>query len=103
MIIRYEDGSMAHAVIYRLIGGNLRAAVEGIDNPADFKLIRGKWISDSGARVTFEFPIEIGMEFLQTLTDLAFGEEHGHCAMGGDCVIRRIANSDNNANSAAPN
>ena len=91
MIIRYDNGSTAHAVIYRLIGANLRAAEEGSEAPVDFKLIRGKWISNSGAGVTFEFPIEIGMEFLQTLTDLAFSEEHGHCAMGGDCVIRRIA------------
>ena len=75
MIVRYEDGSTAHAVIYRLTGSRLRAAVEGAD----------------GAGVTFEFPIEIGMEFLQTLTDLALSEEQGHCAMGGDCVIRRMA------------
>ena len=91
MIVRYEDGSTAHAVIYRLIGSNLRAAVEGADGPVDFKLIRGRWFTDAGAGVTFEFPIEIGMEFLQTLTDLALSEEQGHCAMGGDCVIRRMA------------
>ena len=97
MIVRYEDGSKAHAVIYRLIGGNLRAAVEGSENPVDFKLLRGKWISDSGAGVTFEFPIEIGMEFLQTLTDLALSEERGHCVLGGDCVIRRMADHDNHA------
>jgi hypothetical protein len=90
MIIRYENGSKAHAVIYRLTGGNLRAAVEGIDDPVDFRLIRGKWISNSGAGVTFEFPIEIGMEFIETLTELAQREEEGHCAMGGDCLIRRM-------------
>ena len=95
MIIRYDNGSTAHAVIYRLIGANLRAAVEGSEAPVDFKLIRGKWISDSGAGVTFEFPVQIGMEFLQTLTDLALGEEQGHCALGGACVIRRMADSGN--------
>jgi hypothetical protein len=97
MLIRYEDGSAAHAVIYRLIGGNLRAAVEGFQEPVDFRLIRGKWISESGAGVTFEFPIEIGMECLQTLTDLALSEGHGPCAAGGDCVIRRMGDSDNHA------
>ena len=97
MTIRYEDGSTAHAVIYRLIGANLRAAVEGIDDPVDFRLIRGKWISDRGVGATFEFPVEIGMEFLQTLTDLALSEERGHCALGGDCVIRRIAEPGNHA------
>ena len=97
MTIRYEDGSTAHAVIYRLIGANLRAAVEGIDDPVDFRLIRGKWISDRGVGATFEFPVEIGMEFLQTLTDLALSEERGHCALGGDCVIRRMAEPGNHA------
>ena len=97
MIVRYEDGSMAHAVIYRLIGTNLRAAVEGSENPVDFKLLRGKWISDRGTNVTFEFPIEIGMEFLQTVTDLALSEERGRCALGGDCVIRRMSDPDNHA------
>lgn len=100
VIIRYEDGSTTHAVIYRLIGGTLRAAVEGTDGPVDFKLIRGKWISNRGAGVTFEFPIEIGMEFLQTLTDLADSEGDGHCATGGECLIRRMAESGNNG---APN
>jgi len=95
MIVRYEDGSKAHAVIYRLIGTHLRAAVEGVEDPVDFKLIRGNWISDSGAGVTFEFPIEIGKEFLQNLTDLALSEEQGRCALGGECVIRRVAGSGN--------
>ena len=95
MVIRYEDGSMAHAVIYRLIGGNLRAAVEGVEAPVDFKLIRGRWISNSGASVTFEFPVEIGMEFLESITELALSTEHGHCAIGGDCLIRRMADTDN--------
>ena len=99
-IIRYEDGSMARAVIYRLIGGNLRAAVEGVEAPVDFKLIRGNWVSNSGAGVTFEFPIEIGMDFLQVLKDLAHSEGYGHCAMGGDCVIRQIVDSGANG---APN
>jgi hypothetical protein len=96
MIVRYEDGSMAHAVIYRLTGANLRAAVEGTDDPVDFSLIRGKWITDRGAGVTFEFPIEIGMEFIQTLTDLALSEEHPGCAAGGECAIRRLAQSGGN-------
>jgi hypothetical protein len=100
MLIHYEDGSVAHAVIYRLIGGNLRAAVEGVEDPVDFKLIRGKWISERGTGVTFEFPIEIGMEFLETLTDLALNQVRGPCAVGGDCVIRRMADSEGHA---APN
>jgi len=97
MIIRYENGSKAQAVIYGLTGGSLRAAVEGIDDPVDFRLIRGKWTSNSGAGVTFEFPVEIGMEFLDTLTDLAGSEEDGHCAMGGECLIRRMAQTSNRA------
>ena len=49
MIIRYEDGSRAHAVIFGLTGRSLRAAVEGIDNPVDFRLIGSQWIASSGA------------------------------------------------------
>ena len=95
MIIRYDNGSTAHAVIYRLIGANLRAAEEGSEAPVDFKLIRGKWIANNGAGVTFEFPVEIGVEFLQTLTELAVTEGRAHCALGGACVIRRMADSGN--------
>jgi len=97
MIIRYEDGSRAHAVIFGLTGRNLRAAVEGTDNPVDFRLIGHQWIASSGAVVTFEFPVEIGTEFLETLTELAFGEVEGHCAIGGSCLIRRMADTGKHA------
>jgi hypothetical protein len=97
MTIRYEDGSTAHAIIFGLTGRNLRAAVEGFDNPVDFRLIGRQWIASSGAAVTFEFPVEIGTEFFEILTDLAFGEEEGHCTTGGDCLIRRMADAGNHA------
>ena len=93
--IEHDADEATHAIMLKVTGRNLRAAVEGIDNPVDFRLIGRKWIASSGAVVTFEFPVEIGMEFLQTLTDVARSQERGLCALGGDCVIRRMADSGN--------
>jgi hypothetical protein len=58
MIIRYSDGSYAHAVIYSLRGGTLGAAVVGVDEAVEFLLIRGVWTTSRGLVVTFEFPHE---------------------------------------------
>ena len=92
MVIRYSDGSFIDGVIHRLEGGTLRAAVTGLDDAVEFRLIRGEWVSDSGNAVTFEFPISIRAELLDILP-AASAAEVGHCAVGGDCLLRRMSNT----------
>jgi hypothetical protein len=90
MIIRYSDGSYAHGVICSVTGGTLGAAVAGVDDAVEFRLIRGAWTSGRGLVVTFEFPIETEMAFLQIMAAAKSDEQQGHCAAGGECLLRRI-------------
>ena len=90
MVIRYSDGSFIDGVIHRLEGGTLRAAVTGLDDAVEFRLIRDEWVSESGNAVTFEFPISIRAELLDILP-AAGAEGVGHCAVGGDCLLRRMS------------
>jgi hypothetical protein len=92
MIVRYSDNSAVHGVLYRLTRDTLRAGLEGEDDATEFKLIRGAWTSDKGAVVTFEFPIETGMDLFQTMPAERF-QADGRCVAGGDCVFRRLAAS----------
>jgi hypothetical protein len=74
-----------------LTGGVLRAQVAGVDDSVEFKLMRGGWTSDRGIVVSFEFPVETGMEFLQIMPAISFSEQQAHCAAGGDCMLRRMS------------
>jgi hypothetical protein len=91
MIIRYSDGSYAHGVICSLTGATLGAAVAGVDEAVEFRLLRGAWTTGRGLVVTFEFPHEAAAELLRTMGAMNLGEEEGDCAAGGDCVLRRMA------------
>jgi hypothetical protein len=96
MIIRYTDGSYAHGVIHRLVGGTIRAAVAGVEDAIEYTLIRGAWTSDNGIVVTFEFPFESEMALLPIMPAMRFIERQAHCAAGGDCVLRRMSTSSGN-------
>jgi len=91
MIIRYADGSYAHAAICRLTGGTLNAAVAGVEGAVEFRLIRGAWTTGRGLVVTFEFPHEVAVALLRTMAGTSMSEEPGECVAGGDCVLRRIS------------
>jgi hypothetical protein len=92
MVIRYSDGSYVEGAIHRMDGATLRAAVGGIDDAVEYTLMQNKWISETGLVVTFEFPIETGMDLCQILPRMACQPEAG-CAAGGDCVLRRTSRS----------
>jgi hypothetical protein len=91
MVIRYADGSYVDGVIHKLEGGTLRAVVAGLDDAVEFTLVRDEWISESGNAVTFEFPLKSGVRLLDIMPAM-IGEGAGHCAAGGDCVLRRASN-----------
>jgi hypothetical protein len=84
MVIRYSDGSYVDGVIHRLEGATLRAAVAGLDDAVEYTLIQDRWISETGLLVTFEFPIERGLDLFQIMPG---------CAAGGDCLLRRTSAS----------
>jgi hypothetical protein len=92
MLIRYSDGSFIDGVIHRLEGGTLRAAVTGLEDAVEFRLIRDEWVSESGNAVTFEFPVTIRAELIDILPAAGSGGV-GHCAVGGDCLLRRMSNT----------
>ena len=109
MVIRYSDGSYVEGVIYRLQGGTVRAAVAGVDDVIEYRLVREQWTSELGVVVTFEFTLglEKGMDRFQIMPPqimpaqivpdqimpASIGEAEVRCAAGGECVIRRISGS----------
>ena len=93
MIIRYADGSYAHGVICSLTGNTVGAAVAGVDDVVEFKLVRGAWTTGRGLVVTFEFPHEAAAELLRTMAAMNLTDEEGGCAVGGACVLRRMSSS----------
>ena len=92
MVIRYSDGSYVEGVIHRLEGATVRAAVAGIDDAVGYTLIHDKWVSETGLVVTFEFPMEIGIDLFRIMPPM-IGERDPRCAAGGDCVLRRTSGS----------
>jgi hypothetical protein len=92
MVIRYSDGSYVEAVLHRLEGAILRAAVAGIDDAVEYTLMQNRWISETGLVVTFEFPMEKGMDLCQIMPRM-IGQPEAGCAAGGDCVLRRTSRS----------
>ena len=74
----------------------MRAAVAGVEDAIEFKIIGNYWFSDKGTVVTFEFQVERGIDFLQIMPAMHLQEGHAHCAAGGDCVLRRMAGSGGN-------
>jgi len=92
MLIRYVDGSFVDAAIYRVDGGRIRAAVAGLDDAADFRLVEDEWVSEEGRVVWFEFPIDIGVDITRILP-APVRAEHA-CAAGGDCLLRRVSSGN---------
>ena len=90
MIIRYSDGSFVEGSIHRLQGGTLRATVAGVDDTVEYTLLHGRWTSEMGAPVTFEFPLDRVLEYLP-VPRAASDAGDSDCAAGGDCALRRIA------------
>jgi hypothetical protein len=101
MVIRYSDGSYAEGVIHRLQGGTMRAAVAGVDDAIEYRLVRDQWTSEMGIVVTFEFILDLekGMDLFQIAPvmigdgEASHGLEGARCAAGGDCVLRRMSGS----------
>jgi hypothetical protein len=87
MIIRYSDGSSVECAMHRLEGGIVRAEIAGIEDAVAYTLIQGKWISETGLAVTFEFPLDTGRDRSRSMP-LNVCEQESRCATGGDCLFR---------------
>jgi hypothetical protein len=92
MVIRYSDGSSAEGVIHRLEGGTMRAAVAGVEDVMDYKLILDHWTSEMGVVVTFEFTVDRELDLFQIVPAM-MDEGRERCAAGGDCVLRQMSGS----------
>ena len=94
MRIVYSDGSFAEAIVFRLVGSKLRAAVAGSGDLAEFTLVSDSWFSESGQVVTFEFLSEAS-GFGGVLPDVTSESEHFLCVVGPECLLRRLARASN--------
>jgi hypothetical protein len=82
-------------MVLALAGGELRVAIRGADDPAQFSLVGGAWVAEDGRRVTFAF--SLGMAGSQEL--LAAMEEvtveglsaPRTCVSGGECLLKLMS------------
>src|SRR5689334_7215472 len=94
--IRYADGTTAECVILRLVGRRMRAVVAGTVDAAEFRLLLEDWVSDRGEVVCFEFGPDCPLS--QQMPALKSPGEQAGCAVGGNCMLRRIVPFDGPVN-----
>ena len=90
MVIRYCDGSYVEGAIQELESGAVRAKVAGALDAVRYTLIHDRWTSDLGAVVTFEFPMERGLNLCQIMP-VSTCQGPAVCADGGDCALWRMS------------
>jgi hypothetical protein len=56
MWIEFTGGVMREGMILSLLGSSMRVAVVGNEDVSEFRLVRGRWISDDCEVVSFRFP-----------------------------------------------
>jgi hypothetical protein len=97
MVIRYCDNSYVEGAIHSLESGIVRATVAFVDDALKYTLIQGRWTSERGAVVTFEFPVERGLNLCRIqpsqIMPVNIGEGAAGCAAGGDCALGRMPGS----------
>jgi hypothetical protein len=59
MLVRLANGQKHAAVILALSGDLMRVALKDTDDVAECRLVKGTWIFEDYAPVTFEFPLGV--------------------------------------------
>jgi len=59
IVIRHSDGTSQEGILLNLQGDMMRVAGKGSDDVLEFRMVRGKWISEDCDVVTFEFPLAV--------------------------------------------
>ena len=95
MHISYEDGLRQEGLILALAGPELRVAIRGADDPAQFNLVGHSWLAEDGRKVTFEFPLGMvrSQEFLTAIQEVTVEglSVPRACESGGECLLKRMA------------
>jgi len=95
MHIFYGDGFSQEGLILTLAGAELRVAIRGADDPAQFTLVGGSWFAEDGRKVTFEFPLGVlgSQEFLTAIQEVTVEglSMPRACMSGGECLLKRMS------------
>lgn len=102
MRIAYEDGSNQEGLILALAGPELRVAIRGADDPAQFSLVSDSWFAEDGRKVTFEFPLGVvrSQEILVAIQEVAVEglRMPRACTSGGECILKSMAADPSSVN-----
>jgi hypothetical protein len=95
MHISYDDGLSKEGLILTLAGAELRAAIRGAEDPAQFTLVGGSWFAEDGRKATFEFPLGVlgSQEFLVAIQEVTVEGLNmpRACSSGGECMLKRMS------------
>ena len=95
MRISYEDGSSRDGLLLAVAGADLRVAMRGAEDPAQFSLVGGSWVAEDGRKVAFEFPLGIlgSHEFLEAIQEVTVEglTVPRACSSGGECLLRQMS------------
>jgi hypothetical protein len=95
MHISYSDGSSQDGLVLALAGPELRVAIQGADDPAQFNLVGDSWLAEDGREVTFAFPLgladsQLFLEAIQEVTVEGLSIPRA-CVSGGQCLLKRMS------------
>ncbi|MGO9230251.1 MAG: hypothetical protein ACLQKA_13735 [Bryobacteraceae bacterium] len=95
MRISYGDGSTREGLVLALDGPELRVAIQGADDPAQFSLVGNSWLAEDGQKVNFTFPLGVigSREILKAIQEVnAEGLSAPRtCASGGECLLKLMS------------
>lgn len=95
MNISYADGSTKVGLLLTLIGPELRVAIQGAEDPAQFNLVGNSWLAEDGQKVTFGFPLGLvkSQEMLTAIEEVTIEglDVPRACASGGECLLKRMS------------
>jgi hypothetical protein len=102
MRISYEDGSSREGLMLAVAGPDLRVAIRGAEDPAQFSLVGSSWVAEDGRKVTFEFPLGVlgSQEFLEAIQEVTVEglTVPRACASGGGCLLRQMSGEPDDLN-----
>jgi hypothetical protein len=82
-------------MVLALSGGELRVAIRGADDPAQFRLVNGAWVAEDGQQVSFAFPLGMAgsREFLAAMREVTVEglSAPTACVSGGECLLKLMA------------
>ena len=102
MRISYDDGSSQDGLMLALSGPDLRVAIRGEEDPAQFCLVGDSWRAEDGRKVSFAFPLGIldSQEILEAIQEVTVEglSKPRACAAGGGCLLKQMSSAPGDVN-----